>query len=210
VHASSPGDAETFWAGLGAVRRDLFRQVGGFDARRFPLASIEDVELGLRMRAAGARLLLDPDIRGRHLKAWTPTTMVRTDFARRGVPWTRLLLRGGRGSSVLNLGWRHRASAAASVAVAVAALARPPWHAGGKRLAMRALNRPLYALLARRGGPRLLVAGVALHLVHHLTAVAAFLTGATFEARDRAASHLDGPLSFRYAAIRRPREGGSG
>ena len=93
VHAGAAGEAGTFWAGLGAVRRERFEAVGGFDAGRFPDASVEDIELGMRLRQDGARIVLDPKIRGRHLKHWTPLSMVRTDFGRRGVPWARLLLR---------------------------------------------------------------------------------------------------------------------
>jgi hypothetical protein len=40
-----------------------------------------------------------------------------------------------------------------------------------------ALNRQFYALLLRRGGPSMLVAGVVLHILHHLTAVAAVPLG---------------------------------
>jgi GT2 family glycosyltransferase len=172
VHASSPGEAETFWAGLGAVRRETFEAVGGFDAESFPLASIEDIELGMRLHERGARVLLDPAIRGTHLKEWTPLTMVQTDFWRRGVPWTRLLLRSGRGTAALNLGWRHRASAAATAAFALATAARRPRTMLTSLLAVLALNRDLYRLLWRRGGLRLLLAGVCLHLLHQLTAIA--------------------------------------
>lgn len=173
VHSSSPGEAETFWAGLGAVRREAFEAAGGFDAERFPRASVEDVELGMRLRERGARVLLDPQIRGRHLKAWTLLTMVRTDFARRGVPWMRLLLgERRRGAAALNLGARHRASAAATVLLALATLARRPRLALGSLLTVLALNRGFYGLLGRRGGLRLLLAGIPLHLVHQLTAVA--------------------------------------
>lgn len=177
VHASSPGGAETFWAGLGAVRRDTFEAVGGFDAGRFPDASVEDIELGMRLRESGARIVLDPEIRGRHLKAWTVGTMVYTDFARRGLPWMRLLLekkRGGEGA--LNLGWRHRASALATLVLALAAVARKPRLAAASLLSVLALNRRFYALLARRGGFQLLLGGIGLHLVHQLTAVAAMVT----------------------------------
>ena len=54
MHQRSAGLASTFWAGLGAVRRDAFLAVGGFDAERFPVPSVEDVELGLRLHAGGA------------------------------------------------------------------------------------------------------------------------------------------------------------
>lgn len=172
VHASSAGPAETFWAGLGAVRREAFEALGGFDASRFPLASVEDIELGLRLRRQGERIVLDPEIRGRHLKAWTPLGMIRTDFWLRGVPWTRLLLRDGGPARALNLGWRHRLSALASVLLAVALVRRRPRAALLALLGTALLNRELYALLARRGGPKLLMVGIGLHQLHHLTAVA--------------------------------------
>lgn len=187
VHASSPGEAETFWAGLGAVRREAFESVGGFDAERFPHPSVEDIELGMRLRERGARIVLDPTVRGRHLKAWTPATMMWTDFARRGVPWARLLLGGGRGRASLNLGRRHRASAAACALLAVALPARRPRLALSALLAVVVLNRDLYALLARRGGPPLLLAGIALHVLHQLTAVAAVPAAIVAQLGDRRA-----------------------
>lgn len=172
VHAGAAGEAETFWAGLGAVRRQAFEAAGGFDAERFPQASVEDVELGMRLRRDGARIVLDPAIRGRHLKRWTVASMVRTDFARRGVPWARLLLRDGAGSTALNLSRWRRLSAASSVALLGALAARRPRLAAATLVANLALDRDLYALLARRGGPRLLLAGIGLHQLHQLTAVA--------------------------------------
>jgi glycosyltransferase involved in cell wall biosynthesis len=173
VHSSSPGPAETFWAGLGAVRRDAFAATGGFDAERYPHASIEDLELGLRLVAAGARIELDPEIQGKHLKRWTLEDMVRTDFARRGVPWAELILAGRAGTMALNLGWRHRLSAALSVGGLAALLA------GRARLALAAiaallgLNRNFYGLLWRKLGPAGAAEGVVLHALHHVVSAAA-------------------------------------
>jgi GT2 family glycosyltransferase len=170
VHAGAAGEAEGFWAGLGAVRREAFAAIGGFDADRFPFASVEDIELGMRLRRSGAKIVLDPEIRGRHLKRWTLLSMAHTDFSRRGVPWLRMLLREREHSTALNLGWRQRASAAASVALAGALLARRHRLATAALLANLVLDRDLYALLARRGGPRLLLAGIGLHQLHQLAA----------------------------------------
>lgn len=187
VHVEAAGEAETFWAGLGAVRRTDFLAARGFDAERYPAPSIEDIELGMRLHAGGGRLLLDPAIRGRHLKAWTPLTMVRTDFSARGVPWARLVLAEGSGRGALNLSWRNRVSALASALIALSLLLRRPRLALAALIAVLGLNRGLYGLLARRGGPRLLVAGIGLHLVHQLTAVAAMVAalGQHFRRRER-------------------------
>jgi len=188
VHASAPGGAETFWAGLGAVRRDAFAAVGGFDASRFSVPSVEDLELGVRLHRRGLRIVLDPAIRGRHLKRWTLRSMVATDFARRGVPWTQLLLRErGAGGGALNLGWRHRASAAASLALLIGLSLRRPRLGAAALGAGLFLNRSFYALLARRGGSRLALAGIGLHQLHHLTAVASVPAGAILHWRERAA-----------------------
>jgi glycosyltransferase involved in cell wall biosynthesis len=47
VHHRSRSNAWTFWAGCGAIRRDVFLQAGGFD-ESFTRPSVEDIDLGLR------------------------------------------------------------------------------------------------------------------------------------------------------------------
>jgi hypothetical protein len=105
VHATQPGDADTFWAGLGAVRRDEFLGIGGFDEERYPRPQIEDIELGYRLRAMGFRIVLDPSIQGTHLKRWQLGGLIRSDVLDRGAPWMRLLLeRKSVGPGTLNIG----------------------------------------------------------------------------------------------------------
>jgi GT2 family glycosyltransferase len=178
VHQTSPGPATTFWAGLGAVRKAAFAVEGGFDAARYPEPSVEDIELGMRLAASGRRIRLDPAIQGTHLKGWTAVSMLHTDFARRGVPWVELLLQRPGSASALNLGWRHRLSAAAAVSGAVALVAGRPRPALGAAAALVLLNADFYALLGRRLGPRGAVAGVGLHALHHLAGAAAVPFGA--------------------------------
>jgi glycosyltransferase involved in cell wall biosynthesis len=173
VHAEAAGPAGTFWSGLGAVRRAHFERIGGFDADRFPRASVEDVELGSRLTAGGLRIELDPAITGRHAKRWTLASMVSTDLLRRGLPWARLVLEGRAAPSGLNLGPRHRLSALASVGALAALLARRPRPALVCAGILLVANRRLYALLARVGGARLAIAGPPLHALHHLTGVVA-------------------------------------
>ncbi len=186
VHTSAPGPATTFWAGLGAVRREAFHAVGGFDAARYPRPSIEDVELGMRLHAAGRRIALDPAVRGTHLKRWTLGSMLRADLLARGAPWVALRLeRGGAGGAALNLAWRHRLAAGAALLATGAALTGRGRTAAAATAAMIGANAPFYALLARRGGPRLALAGAPLHLVHHLTAAASVPAGVLLWARGR-------------------------
>jgi GT2 family glycosyltransferase len=50
VHQEGNVEASTFWAGCGAIRRAAFEAVGGFDEKRFRHPSIEDIDLGYRLR----------------------------------------------------------------------------------------------------------------------------------------------------------------
>lgn len=176
VHQRSAGDVASFWAGLGAVRRSSFVEIGGFDAARYPRASIEDIELGGRLARHG-RILLDPALQGTHLKQWTLASMVHTDLRRRGVPWVRLLATERTIPPTLNLGARERLSAIAAVAVAVGVVGRRPLLAAAGVGAEVVLNRDLFAVLHERLGPKGAIAGLGLHTLHQLTAVASVPVG---------------------------------
>jgi GT2 family glycosyltransferase len=174
VHQTGAGAATTFWAGLGAIRRDEFLSVGGFDERRFPHASVEDIDLGMRLSRQGRSIVLDPLLQGKHLKRWSLTSMVRTDLLRRGVPWVRLLLESNDASSgALNLSWRNRASAASSLVLVLALVARRPKMAGAACMLLIGLNASFYSLLLSRRGLRQATTGIPLHVLHHLVSVAA-------------------------------------
>ena len=185
VHTSSPGPAETFWAGLGAIRRDAFLAAGGFDAARYPEPAIEDIELGMRLVAGGASIVLDPEIRGTHLKRWSLASMVRTDLLRRGIPWVRLQLESGRASGALNLGWRHRLSALA----ALAAPCRRPRRAGRSAAAaalgglVGAQRRASTRCCAGGAGIALAAVGLPLHVLHHLVSAIAAVAGGVAHTR---------------------------
>lgn len=176
VHQRSQGDVETFWAGLGCVRRDTFLAVGGFDAARYPLPSIEDIELGGRLVPHGP-IVLDGAVQGTHLKEWTLGSMIATDFTRRGIPWMELIHEQGTVPRTLNFGARERASAVAALAATAGLIARRPTVAATALAVGVALNRDLFGLLARRRGLRGAAAGIPLHVVHQLTAGAAVPVG---------------------------------
>jgi GT2 family glycosyltransferase len=173
VHQEGAGAATTFWAGLGAIRRDVFLALGGFDEERFPRASVEDIELGMRLHVEGGRIVLDPEIQGKHLKSWTLSNMAKTDLLRRGVPWLRLVLENRPGSTALNLGWRHRIGTGASLVLLVGLIRRNALLMGSTLALLVVLDRRFYLLLLRRRGARLVAVGVPLHVVHRLTSAAA-------------------------------------
>ena len=109
VHQHSNRDASTFWAGCGAIRRNVFRDFDGFD-QKYKAAAIEDIELGYRMSAAGRKLILSADIQVKHLKRWSLRSMVKADFFHRALPWSELAIRSGRMPNDLNLRISQRLS----------------------------------------------------------------------------------------------------
>jgi hypothetical protein len=170
THAMSPGPVATFWAGCGAIRRDVLRSVGGFLAS-YGRPSIEDIELGMRATAAGHRIEIDPTLQGKHLKRWTLKSMVVTDIMHRAVPWSMLLLRGGTIPPTLNIDRRGRVSGACATLAAlslVAAAVIPAALIVSLMLVavVVALNASFFRLCLRQGGVAFACACVPLYLLY--------------------------------------------
>lgn len=180
VHQQGNPEASTFWAGCGAIRREIFLGVGGFDAERFRRPSIEDIELGVRLRKAGHRILLDREIQGTHLKRWTLASVIRTDITCRAVPWTRLILESREAPDDLNLKLGQRVSAAL-VVLAAALVPLALWRVDLLVLPLAALltvaflNRALFAFLRRQRGLGFALACVPLHLLYFLYSALSYL-----------------------------------
>lgn len=175
VHCAGAGNAETFWAGCGAVRREAFEAVNGFDVIRFPRPQIEDIDLGYRLRDRGGRILLDPSIQGTHLKRWTIGAMVRTDIRDRGIPWMRLLLeRRKHGTANLNTTPAEQLKVAMAglvmLAIPAALITQEPGVAiaGGVLLAGLALSSArTYAWFAAQRGWLFALRVIPLHLLYY-------------------------------------------
>jgi GT2 family glycosyltransferase len=181
THQNGSPEAQTFWAGCGGIRRDVFLSVGGFD-ENFRKPSVEDIDLGYRLRKAGHRIRLVPDWRVKHLKRWTFADLVFTDIGHRAIPWTRLLRREGRLDNDLNIDHRSRVSATlvcvGLVSLACGFLWRPAFLLGAPLLAVAtAINWKFYNFLASRGGWTFAVASIPLHWLYFSGAVAGYLIG---------------------------------
>ncbi|HWW87832.1 MAG TPA: glycosyltransferase [Vicinamibacterales bacterium] len=181
VHQRSRSSAGTFWAGLGAVRAESFAAVGGFD-ERFARPSVEDIDLGYRLRAAGCRIALDSTIRGTHLKVWSLWSGLRTDLFDRGIPWTQLLHRYRSLEDDLNLSRVYRACVIVAWLAAISALGacwRPAlgWITLACLVGLVGLEWPYYAWFARHRGLLFTARWYPLHVVHHLSNGLSFAIG---------------------------------
>ena len=173
VHQQAKTDGATFWAGCGAVKTSVFRDIGGFDAEQFPAPMIEDIELGVRLRKRG-RTLLDPALQVTHLKHWTIETVVRADILHRAVPWGRLILATGEMPNDLNLAWKQRVAAAlaplalcGAAALPLAALAPPLLPLALAPVgASVALGWPMSEFFWKKRGPSFAIGAWAFHQLH--------------------------------------------
>jgi len=192
VHQRSEREASTFWAGCGALRRTAFTAVGGFDAT-YRRPSVEDVELGGRLRAAGHRIRLVPEAQVTHLKRWTLAGWLVSDLRDRAVPWARLVRAGRRLPRDLNFTLGDRVASAlvaAGLACALAAAATARASLFGPAFACLAgalaLDRAFLSFAARRVSPAFAAAAAAFQLAHRAAGLAGFAYG--FVTRPRRAS----------------------
>ena len=181
VHQRAQREAATFWAGLGAIRSAAFHAVGGFD-ERFGRPSVEDIDLGYRLREAGFRIVLEHDIRGKHLKRWSLRSGIRSDLRDRGIPWTQLLHRYAAMRNDLNVSHAYRLCVVfAYLAVALIAAGWfywPLWGAAaGCLLALVALDRPSYGFFVKQRGFFFTLRWFPVHVLHHLTNGISFVIG---------------------------------
>ena len=186
VHQSNPGDAETFWSGCGAIRREALLDVEMFDEWHYSRPQIEDIDIGRRLRRAGHRIVLRPEIQCSHLKAWTLGSILRTDLGSRGVPWMRALLQEEVLAEFqsLNLRFKERFCTGLSLLATLCLLAgvvRGSPLMMGLALMMAGLiflmNLRFYRFLWRARGFGQAAASVPLHFLFYLTAAVSAAAG---------------------------------
>jgi hypothetical protein len=183
-HHRHAGDVGTFWAGLGAVRADVFADVDPYDELRYSSPQIEDIELGGRIVRAGYHILLDPSIQGTHLKRWTLRDVLLGDLFQRGIPWMTLMLREGGGAGQLNVTSKEKVCVSlvgGAVLTPLLALLLSRWELLGLipifLATIIALNVDLYRFMYRGRGVGFLAASIALHLTYYFVSGLAVVLG---------------------------------
>ena len=172
VHQRGNPDATTFWSGIGLIRRDIFLEFGGFDWKRFPYPSVEDVELGMRIIAAGHRIRLVPSALGKHCKDWSLWRVWHTDVLRRARPWSLLLMERPGATRDLNLAKEERAKAFLALMIPTL-LAAGLFNtvflflAAATALLYAFVNRGFFSFLFRRLPLTSFLVGVPMHWCYH-------------------------------------------
>ncbi len=181
VHQNTTQQASHFWTGIGAVKKSVFLEVGGFNEKKFG-RMIEDVEFGYRLRDAGYCIKVNPTIQGRHLKHWTFASMLRTDLFIRAIPWTHLLLARKEMPKDFSLGWNQRTSVILAwvlLCFTFSALIYPMLlgMAGAVMALFLVVNAGFFRYLQRKRGWPMVFAAITLHWIYHFNSGLGFLLG---------------------------------
>ena len=179
-HQTARREATTFWSGCGAVRRETFLALGGFDNETYRVPSIEDVELGYRIRRAGGRILVCRDLLGKHLKVWSVRQAIFTDIFRRALPWSRLMISREGLTDDLNTSKAERARAVLAGVLALSVLALPLsavqwWLPLALALLALAANWHFFRYLWKNGGLAFALAAMAFHQIYYIYSAASYM-----------------------------------
>lgn len=179
THQQGQRDASTFWGACGAIRKDIFEGLGGFDESYLWL---EDIELGHRLKIAGWKIVLAKELQVKHWKRWTPNSLLLSDFFHRALPWTKLIVRDKFMTADLNLSPANRLSVFLVFALVSGLLAMLAFPLAGYAAAISALgilllNKNLYAFFLRKRGGLFLFKALVWHWLYLLYSGLAFAIG---------------------------------
>ena len=161
------------------MRKLQFLDVGGFDPLRFARPSIEDIELGRRLRASGHRIVLNSSVQGTHLKIWTFFDLIHTEVVCRAIPWSRLLLQEAGLLDVLNVSVGERMRAVLAIFLVLVCLAAVAglvdwWFPALILLAAVACNRHLARFFYQQKGALFTLGAMTFHQLYYLYSTGAY------------------------------------
>ncbi|MEQ8971879.1 MAG: glycosyltransferase [Coleofasciculus sp. C1-SOL-03] len=181
THQTGSEDASTFWGACGAIRRDIFLAIGGFD-ESYRLPCVEDIELGNRLKRQGYQIGLRKTIQVKHLKCWRTYSLLRADIFYRAIPWTAIILRDREMVNDLNLNLSNRISVVL-VYTLLAALIAVWWVSAawvgiaGLSLALLAINASVYQFFYQKRGFLFALQTVPWHWLYYFYSGLAFAIG---------------------------------
>ncbi len=181
THQSAQEDASTFWGACGAIKAEIFHTMGGFD-ESYGRPSIEDIELGYRVKRQGYQLRLCKTLQVTHQKCWKVGSLLKAEIFDRALPWTELLHRDGRCINDLNLKYSARLSVLLTYGALLAGLGSL-WSsrflpiAAFCSIALLLLNAPVYRFFHSKRGAWFAVRAIPWHVFYYVYSGFAFMLG---------------------------------
>jgi glycosyltransferase involved in cell wall biosynthesis len=181
THQTGNQEASTFWGACGAIRKEIFLNLGGFD-ESYRLPCVEDIELGYRLKGAGYQIKLCKTIQVKHLKHWGVISLLRADFFYRAIPWTALILRNSQLNNDLNLQWSSRISVILVYGLLMTVVAAWWWYPAGLfalifGVLLIALNRSVYRFFYNKRGMVFAIQVIPWHWLYYVYSGLAFAIG---------------------------------
>lgn len=184
VHHKSAGPVIGFFTACGAIRREAFEMVGGFDESATDCA-LEDLELGMRLHRRGRKIVLFPDIQVTHMKRYTLRRLIWSDFRQRAIPYTIHMLRNRVFPDQLSTRRADRASVFLAylflLLVACSLIVDAPQAFVASAMAALGavlfLNRRFYGFLLSEKGGRFLPRAIALQIITYMLSGLGLITG---------------------------------
>jgi GT2 family glycosyltransferase len=181
THQIARTEASTFWGACGAIRREVFLAIGGFD-ETYRDPCVEDIELGYRLKRSGYRIRLAKAVQVKHLKRWGVRSLLRAEIFYRAIPWTELIWRDRSFVSDLNLDTGSRLSVISVYGIFIGAIASLMW---GQALflvllcsvVLCLLNAPVYRFLQAQRGLGFMLQSIPWHWLYYAYSGLGFVIG---------------------------------
>ncbi len=169
----------SFWSGCGAIWRETFEDLEGFDVS---VLACEDIEFGNALIKRGYRIRLVKDVQVEHLKRYSLHRLVRSDLIHRAIPWTRLIRVGRAELGKLNTNRNGRRSVILTAAVLLCLAMAPfsPWALVGGLLALVGLvgfNAGLLGFIRRKRGWLFAAGALGGLMIHYFICGSGYLIG---------------------------------
>ncbi len=181
MHQTAKEEAFTFWGACGAIRREVFLSINGFD-ESYRRPSIEDIELGSRLKASGYKIQLCKDLQVKHLKHWGMLSLLKAELFYRAIPWTELIWRSRNLNNDLNLDIKSCVSTV-FVYILLCVLVTAWWWSGFIAFAvvisllLLGLNLPVYRFFYQKRGFWFALSVIPWHWFYYIYCGFAFVFG---------------------------------
>lgn len=81
-YLKSPPEIDWLFGSVSGIKKDVFKQVGGFDVNLLSHKGNDDIELGKRFAQKKFNIILNPDIEVEHLKHYNLWSFIKNEFNR--------------------------------------------------------------------------------------------------------------------------------
>ena len=179
IHQTSREDASTFWTACGAIKKEVFFEVGEFNEKT---RMMEDIELGYKLKAKNHKIRLEKGLFVKHLKHYSFSYLLKSDLFDRAIPWTILILNNKQSANDLNLKPAQKLSALVVIFLIASIFIAPVsiWFAFFIPVLLTVfflMNHEFYGFYLRKRGSMFTLKVIPFHILYYLYGTLGFIIG---------------------------------